>query len=83
MFDERGRAFLEKSSRKLLFFERRKVHPLHLTLLGLFLAFVAAGLLGFGYAFLALFIWYLSRLCNGLDGLLARHLKKAVYLELT
>ena len=78
MFDERARAFLEKSSNKLLIFlERRKVHPLHLTLLGLFLAFVAAGLLGLGYAFLALFIWYLSRLCDGLDGLLARHLKKS------
>ena len=88
MLDAKGRSLLEKLlSPYLSVLIKLKISPNQLTLFGLSLAFVSSLLLSQSYDLLALLFWWLSRLFDGLDGLLARSTNKSsafgAYLDIT
>jgi phosphatidylglycerophosphate synthase len=75
MIDNSFRKILPRFVRPVIVFCARKgVHPSVLTIFGLTLAFCAAFAIANGNNILALFFWLSSRMCDGLDGILARHL---------
>lgn len=73
MLDNKVRFTLEKISRPTIaIFSKYGIHPLHLTVSGFVLAITTGFFISIGYYKTALCLWWLSRLCDGFDGILAR-----------
>lgn len=73
MFDETARArFSSLAAPAARALARRGVTPNQVTALGLALALAAAGALAAGHPWVALALWLVSRVTDGLDGVIAR-----------
>ncbi len=88
MIDAPFRAFLPKVSQPLIsFYESRDFSPNQITVAGFMGAMVAAAAVGLGWWWLALVLWWASRLLDGTDGIYARHTGRVTefggYLDIT
>ena len=73
MIDNHVRALLPQWTPPLIrLYQRFGITPNHLTTAGLVLAIVAAACVALGWNWLALVVWWVGRLLDGTDGILAR-----------
>lgn len=88
MIDDRFRPFFARAAAPAVrVLVKLGVSPIHVTLSGFVLAVLAAFCVGFGLSIPGLVLWLVSRMADGLDGLLARATNRTSalggYLDIT
>jgi phosphatidylglycerophosphate synthase len=77
MLDQTFRQHFAKHNHSLVgLLKRLNIQPNSLSIFGFLLALIAAYLIATDHSYLGLAVWYVNRLCDGLDGSLARSIGK-------